>query len=283
MKNIFYIVSLLVIAGAAWFSYDVNKKFQEEYTWIHENYTEKEGPNAGQPLGKSLLKINADLAASIEDTRKELKSEQDQLAAAKKTVADREAEIEVAKANERTLQRSISEKEATLEDQQVKLDELNKARVEIEKILGEEGVTLEELPNKIQEIRQRKKDLTDQFAKLEEDVDRAEKSLAKNQDELARLRKRKAERAARIARNTMEAVITGVNNDWGFVIVGAGSKDGFTPQTTVLVKRGGRVIARLKPTSIEPHQTIFEIDYDSMAPGVRLSPGDRVLLSKPRT
>jgi hypothetical protein len=90
-------------------------------------------------------------------------------------------------------------------------------------------------------------------------------------------------RAERIRRNTMEAVITGVNNDWGFVIVGAGSKDGFTPQTTVLVKRQGRVIAELKPTSIEPNQTIFEIDYDSMAPGVRLRPGDRVFLSEPQT
>ena len=283
MKNIFYIISLLVIAGAAWFSYDVRNKFQEEHTWIYENYVEQEGPNAGEPANKSLLKLNEDLKANIEDTRKELKSEQEQLATAQKTVEQRDADIEVAQAKERTLQRSISEKEGTLEDQQVKLDELNKAVEEVMKILGEEGVTLEELPNKIQEIRNRKKDLTDQFTKLEEDVARAEKSLAKNQDELSRLRKRKVARAERIRRNTMEAVITGVNNDWGFVIVGAGSKDGFTPQTTVLVKRQGRVIAELKPTSIEPNQTIFEIDYDSMAPGVRLRPGDRVFLSEPQT
>jgi len=283
MKNILYIVALLITAGAAWFSYDVKTKFQDEHALIHDQYVEKDGPEAGQKLEVGLIALNERLGASIEKTGKELKAEEGALGAAEQLVSDRDAEIEVAKSKENTLQRSISEKEATLEDQQVKLDELNKAVEEVMKILGTEGVTIEELPDEIQKIRAKRKDLKDRFTKMEEDVANAEKALAKNQDDLSRLRKRKADRAKRIADNTMEAVITGVNNDWGFVVVGAGSRSGFTPQTTVLVKRQGRVIARLKPTSIEPNQTIFEIDYDSMAPGVRLRPGDRVFLSKPRT
>jgi len=49
------------------------------------------------------------------------------------------------------------------------------------------------------------------------------------------------------------------------------------------VKRDGRVIGQLKPSSVEPKQTIFEIDFDSMAPGVRIRPGDRVFMAQPRT
>ncbi len=280
MKNILYIVALLVIAGAAWFSNNVRTKFLEEHAWIHEDYVE---PGTGEAVGMGLIAINENLKASIEKTGKELKVEQGLLTDAEQLVVEREEAISVEKSSVLSKQRTISDQDGTLEDQQVKLDELDNAVKEVMEILGKEGITLEELPDEIQKIRARKTELTDQFTQLEEDVAKAEKNLAKNQDELSRLRKLKAARAERIRLNTMEASITGVNNEWGFVTVGAGSKSGFTPQTTVLVKRGGRVIARLKPTSIEPNQTIFEIDYDSMRPGVRLRRGDRVFLSEPKT
>ena len=92
---------------------------------------------------------------------------------------------------------------------------------------------------------------------------------------------RKAARNKRIDRNAMEARVTAVNQDWGFLVIGAGSNSGFTPQTTLLVKRDGRLIGRVNPSAIEPTQTIAEIDLKSLAPGVRLQAGDRVIVSKP--
>ena len=67
------------------------------------------------------------------------------------------------------------------------------------------------------------------------------------------------------------------------VVIGAGTKTGFTPQTTLLVKRDGKLIGKVRPTAIEPTQTIADIVTDSMAPGVRLQPGDRVILAKTET
>jgi hypothetical protein len=78
-------------------------------------------------------------------------------------------------------------------------------------------------------------------------------------------------------------VVSAVNDDWGFVIIGAGSSTGFTPQTKLLVKRDGRLIAEVKPSSIEPSQTIAEIDPETLAPGARIQPGDRVILANPAT
>ena len=89
------------------------------------------------------------------------------------------------------------------------------------------------------------------------------------------------ERSSRISRNSMQAVVTAVNQDWGFVVIGAGSNSGFTPQASLLVERDGRKIGRVRPSSIEPTQTIAEIDFDSIASGVRLQPGDRVILATP--
>ena len=274
MKNIFYILALVVTAAAGYFSWDVYQKFGEEHRRIHVEYAD------GEP---GLITINERLKANIETTNKEIKDEEGALAAAKKLLAERDAEIEVAQSNERTLQRTLSENEGKLEDQQATIDKLNESVKQVEEILGKEGVTIEELPGEIEKIRAQKKELTDKLAELESLSEGATKNLAKNQDEMKRLADRKVTRDARIRRNTQEAVITGVNHEWGFVVVGSGSSSGFTPQTTVLVKRDGRVIARLKPTSIEPNQTIFEIERDTLLPGVRLRAGDRVFLSQPRT
>jgi hypothetical protein len=39
----------------------------------------------------------------------------------------------------------------------------------------------------------------------------------------------------------------------------------------------------VRPSSIEPTQTIAEIDFDTLATGVRLQPGDRVITAKSAT
>jgi hypothetical protein len=51
----------------------------------------------------------------------------------------------------------------------------------------------------------------------------------------------------------------------------------------LLVKRDGKLIGRVRPSSIEPNQTIAEIDQESLVLGVRLQPGDRVILARPAT
>lgn len=89
------------------------------------------------------------------------------------------------------------------------------------------------------------------------------------------------ERSARIGANSIEAVVTAVNQDWGFLVVGAGSNSGFTPQSGLLIQRDGQVIAKVRPSAIEPTQTIAEIDFSSLAPGVRLQTGDQAILATP--
>ena len=76
-------------------------------------------------------------------------------------------------------------------------------------------------------------------------------------------------------------MVTAVDQDWGFLVIGAGSNSGFSPQTGLLVTRDGHLIGRVRPSSIEPNQTIAEIDFKSIAAGARIMPGDRVMLGKP--
>jgi hypothetical protein len=81
----------------------------------------------------------------------------------------------------------------------------------------------------------------------------------------------------------VQAVVSAVDHEWGFVVIGAGSNSGFTPQTELVIERDGIRIARVTPSSVEPSQTIAEIDSKSLSAGVRIQPGDRVILATPAT
>jgi uncharacterized coiled-coil protein SlyX len=170
-----------------------------------------------------------------------------------------------------------------LKGQEDEFAQLEKALAEVNNILAAlgGGVILDTLPEKIQQIEDDKKAKQTKLEELEVLVGGAEKSLATNRAELDRLSKRMVERSSRIGRNVMDAVVTAVNQDWGFLVIGAGSNSGFTPQTDLLVERDGRKIGRVRPSSIEATQTIAEIDLESLASGVRLQPGDRVILAQP--
>jgi len=214
-------------------------------------------------------------------------------------IVDEEALLETSKRNLEIATQSVLALESTgnaLKNELAKLDnelgaqnaelaELNKTVEEVKKIfvslgLGE-NVDIDNLAEKIAEIEE---DIKVKRAKMEELdtlIAGAKASLETKQQEVARLVERKDARNARIGRNSVEARVTAVDNDWGFVVIGAGSNSGFSPQTTLLVKRDGMLIGKVKPSAIEPTQTIGEIEYKTLSPGVRIQPGDSVMLAKP--
>ena len=263
MKSILHIVIILIGAAGVYFAYESNTKHIEQKT-IFETTVEE----------------NVRLDASIKKAEKELSEERSGLAAAKSDFDEQVAKLEAAVSTEKTMQRQLAESEATLEEQAALIAEQKKLINEATKILGD-GVTIDNLAEKIAEIEQKKKDQTKQLEELNTLADGATNDVAKNNTSISDLTARKAKRDERIRGNAKEAVITAVEADWGFVIIGAGSNSGFTPQTKLLVKRNGVLIGRINPTSIEPTQTIAEIDRTSMAIGSSLQVGDRVILAVP--
>jgi hypothetical protein len=194
-----------------------------------------------------------------------------------------EASIDTLKGKERTLIANTKKVDAELEEQKAKFAQLEEIRKKVDEILKGVGVTLEELPNEVVKIEEDKKAKAKALTEVQALVEAAQKAVEANQAEIVRVTERDSSRNARIRRNAMESVVTAVNEDWGFVVIGAGSNTGFTPQTKLLVKRDGRLIAEVTPSAIEPSQTIAEIDRESVAPGVRIQPGDRVILAAPAT
>lgn len=268
MKAILYVVAILVAGGAAYFTLEHSRKFEELQT-----------------IRIKTIADNKNVSANADGTEKELKDEKAVLGASQQKREEMTQSISALKSTASTLERDVAELDNTLAGQKEEFAELEKTLVQVNDILKDLGgdVDLDSLPAKIEEIETDKKARVAKLDELEVLISSAEKILANHRADFDRLMKRDVERSSRISRNAMESVITAVNQDWGFVVIGAGSNSGFTPQTSLIVQRDGRMIGRVRPSSIEPTQTIAEIDFNSLASGVRLQPGDRVILATPIT
>lgn len=269
MKPLFHILAILAAGAGIYFSYDLSKKFEEQ-----------------QNIRTATIDKNKEQTANAVATEKNASDEHAKLRKAQDEQTETEQAISALNDAYAGYKRDMAEQEATLDAQKADFEKVNAAiaRVqEIMKSIGDPDVNIDNLADKVKEIQDKKAAQTKKSDELAELVVGATKKRDTQKAEEARLADAKAKRDGRIKRNAMVSFITAVNQEWGFVMVGAGSNTGFTPQTKLLVERDGRMIGKLTPTAIEPTQTIADIDFESLSPGVRLQPGDRVILSVPAT
>lgn len=266
MKIAFNILAILICGVAAYFS-----------------FTHKERFDSQQKTRLETIQTNRNVTASADATDAEITVRQEVLDTAIDDRGTAEATLASLKSSGSTLARELTSANATLEAQQRELTELNNALEVVRQVVSQLGddVNLDNMGDKIQELTDERDNRIARNDELTELVATAERNLATRRDESARLVQRNVARNTRLARNANEAVVTAVNQEWGFVVIGAGSNVGFAPQSSLIIKRDGRMIGRINPSAIEPNQTIAEIDFDSMAPGVRIQPGDRVMLAQP--
>jgi peptidoglycan hydrolase CwlO-like protein len=265
-KSIIYAIALVLTLAAAVTSYLLLGKIKEQ----------QEKREAANTESKSVV-------AQSDATQLNLDAEKAKLEKAQSEKTATEGSLDQLAASEKKLKRDVSELDAKLEEQDAKLKQIAEAQAQVKKILTELGgdVTIEQLPEKVAEVTKNRDDLSKQLEELKTNIAGAEKAVAAAREESARLADREADRNARFRANAMQSVVTAVDPDWGFVVIGAGKNTGFTPQTKLLIEREGRLIGEVKPSAVEPSQTIAEIDPDTIAPGARIQPGDTVILSEP--
>jgi uncharacterized coiled-coil protein SlyX len=267
-KALLHGVAVLIAAAACAFTVIHSSKFSE--------------------LQKDRLATNEQdkvTAGSVALKQKQLREEEAAVAASGLKKDELDQSISMLRSQGAGLGRELADLENTLADQKEEMAVLEKATAEVAEILSALGgdVSIDSLPNKIAQIEEMKLVREKEIEQLDTNIAETRAIMGKNREELDGLVKRKVDRDARISRNGMESVITAVNQDWGFLLIGAGANSGFSPQNGLIVKRDGRYIGRVRPSSVEPTQTIAEIDAKSMPTGVRLQPGDRVILSSPTT
>lgn len=266
MKAIFYIVAIVATSGAAFFSFTHSNKFKA----VEADRVKVNGENT--TVLAETAKADAEVA-KLQATLKETEDKRDLL----------DQSVASLRSTGTSLENDSRKLDGELKVQDGEFAQLEKTLEEVNGILAGlgGGVTLDSLPDKIKEIQDDKASREKKLEDLQTLIVGAEKTLSSNRSELDRFARRTVERNSRIGRNATEAVVTAVNQEWGFVVIGAGSNSGFSPQSSLIVERDGRMVGRVTPSSVEPTQTIAEIEKGSLSSGVRLQAGDRVILAKP--
>ena len=140
------------------------------------------------------------------------------------------------------------------------------------------GIRIESLETDIAKMQLQIADNRAAAKKLTEDIETAKTDLDKSKKTLVDLQQAQQVRRTQFSRNAMEARVTSVNTDWGFIVLNAGRNKGIAPDATLVVTRGGQSVAKVKAATVEPSLTVANIIKGTQAYGMQIQNGDRVIL-----
>lgn len=266
MKILSYIIAIVVLIASAWFSYDVKTKF----TGKRADFVKIDGSNETRE-------------GVIEKTKKKAASAESDRDAAQVALSETEGSLRTKQDN---LALSLRE-QATWNDKVAgQNDQIQETEALIQEVKGAFAnldADIEEIPGLLKELEEDVKSANVKVEEVTELASSADARVDSVTGELAGLRQRVSDRAARIKSNSLEGFITAINHDWGIAVVNVPANMPIESSTKLMVRRGTSYVGKLKISSIEGSKVITDIDYKSMNKGIVLQPGDTVFLAKPVT
>lgn len=260
MTKLLLIISLLTLLGSAGIG------IMNRQTFVNLR-SEKDSLNAKvqetiDGIGTERIKEINVTFTDLDTTERKLAEDEATLELTNSNLVTARREIESEKAKEAPLDEKLQQFATLLSDLQTKFP----------------GMKASDIAKKIEELERRKKDLGTEEEALLAEVEVLSKKVDSNLAEVTRREEKQRARSVGIARNVMEATITAVNQDWGFVVFNSGENMGLTMDSKLYVKRGAQILGRLKPISVDPRMTVANIDARSLREGVVVMPGDTVIL-----
>jgi len=266
MKLILYIVALIAIAGAAAFSMMNIEKHDEQLALTN-----------AETVKVSTKRIE------VSDKEKEQQEEEglrdDEKDKNNSLIADKGIKENDVKDNAK-LSASF---DSDLEDLIAKKEEVNLAMIALKEAFEGENIPLDQVEEFVTNLEDKKKDLNKTNVALQEEVSIFDEAVKANQSVLTDFKEAQIKRRKNLAANKVSSLITAVDNEWGFVVVKPHSDAIIKQESKLVVIRGSKHIGRLSINAIEGSRVLANIDYKSLAPGMRIRPGDRVILSQSLT
>lgn len=247
-------ITALCLAGSAFFAFDNSKKVKIEKELLaraETNYQQlldrkKEGEEAHERKKAQLAQVEKDRDQAKEDVVKVSAEAQ-----------EKEAALALLKTNLEQVSQQVSVLDAKIKD-------------------------AGDIKGLIAQIEALKKD---QLA-AEGEVANKEQALSQAQNKLAELKAAVAAYEAteeRIRKGVVEADfnarVSGVFDQWGFVVLNKGNNGGVFANAMLEVKRGKDVIAKLKVKNVEPLTSVADVVKGSLAEGNVIRSGDLVVAS----
>ena len=266
MKLVLYIIALVSIIGAAAFS--------SKNIGAH-----KEQLSATKDEEKKVIAKKVD----VEDRELELKAEEDLRAEQEDLKNQNIATKELKENEERTQKRLSSGFDEELKELLTEKERINQVIIGIERELEGINVPLEEIEGFVTALENEKQDLENTNTALTQEVAIFKGSVEGNKSVIEDFKNAQIKRRNNLSANKVSSLITAVDNEWGFVVVKPHVGSLIKPESKLVVIRGNKHIGRLTINAIEGGRILANIDYSSLVPGMRIRPGDRVILSQPVT
>lgn len=268
MKLIVYIIALVAICGAAFMSMQNISNHEEQLTLTKEgkvNVTKKKVQVANREEER---KTEEGLRNEENERNRELIATEELKQKDKRDVTNQSEGFDA------DLERLLGEKEV-----------INQTIAEIERELEGVNVPLDEVESFVTNLEDTKKDLNKTNIALLEETDEFTGFVANNKAVLTDFQVAQGKRRANLNANKISSLITAVDNEWGFVVVKPHEGAMIKSSSKLVVVRGNKHIGRLNINAIEGEagRVLANIDYSSLVKGMKIRPGDRVILSEPLT
>jgi predicted RNase H-like nuclease (RuvC/YqgF family) len=255
MSKILLAVSALLIAASAFFGFSLKNTVSDlrgkEATLTSNLNAEKAALAKSEAERKAL-----DEQLAVANTKAE---------ASAKEAADAQAELAKAQAQATDLQAQITAKN----------EEITKLNTQIAAAPG--GPAAVPATEELTQLQTQVKELQTKLAEAQE-INKT--VMAKANDAESRLKvlqDQENKRQGKLMARGLEGQVLAVNQGWSFVVLGIGDRQGVVPNAEMVLVRGGQAIGKVRVSSVEPSTSIADIVPGSLARGVRVQPGDRVI------
>jgi len=99
------------------------------------------------------------------------------------------------------------------------------------------------------------------------------------QTQMVTLQREAQRREQGVMARGLQGTILAVNPAWNFVVLSLGDRQGVANNAEMIVRRGGRLVGRVRVTSVERTNSIADIVPGSVPTGVTIQPGDVVIFA----
>lgn len=256
MTKVLFILSAVVMLVATFFAYQNGRAFAE----VRHNAISTNVKLQGElTAAKAIVDKVTRTANDVEGVKQEIDVEAEKVKAQKLKIAQADNDTKRA-------QEDLDDRNKKLEELKLKLAKLPKG-VKPETLVED----INNIKKTIAELQAKAEEKKKEVASEEAKADEARKGL----DDIIR---KIEDRKKSFERNGLMAQVVAVNRDWGFVVVDAGQSKGITEATKLLVTRGTQTVGKLSIVSVQGERTIANILPDTLAEGMSIAPGDRVIL-----
>jgi len=212
-------------------------------------------------------KASADLAKNTDL----LKVAQGEMKAANEKVVEVQKARDEAKAQAQKLTTDLADATALVQTKTTEIAALTK-KIEDANPTGGPGVAAPDpaLTEKVTVAEAR-------AAKAEQDLKAAVAAKEDAEKKMVALETDAKLRLEKAMRPGLEGKVLAVNGNWNFAVLSIGDKQGVMTGTSLVVKRGNMMVAKLRVTSVEPSTCIADIQPGTLSKGTSIQPGDVVI------